>query len=183
MIGEIKEQIGKVLTELAQQTSFCSGDILVIGCSTSEVLGERIGTASNSDVAEVLVKEILAFCRSRELNPAFQSCEHLNRALVMERAAARAFDLDEVSVLPHPGAGGAMAARAMEELADPVVVEHLAQRGKAGIDIGNTLIGMHLRPVVVPVRIQTPVVGKAPVICARTRPKLIGGKRAWYPDK
>lgn len=182
MIGEIKEQIRQVLQELDEQACLGSGDILVIGCSTSEVLGHRIGTASNSEAAAVLIEEILSFCRPRSINPVFQSCEHLNRAIVLERAAARAYDFDEVTVIPHPGAGGALAAQAMAVLDDPVVVEHIGARGKAGIDIGNTLIGMHLRPVVVPVRIKTASIGKAPVVCARTRPKLIGGKRAIYPD-
>jgi len=182
VIGEIKLQIRQVLTELDAQARLQAGDILVIGCSTSEVIGRRIGTASSSEVAEILVEEIIGFCRGLQVNPAFQSCEHLNRALVIERTVARAYDLDEVTVVPHPGAGGAMATQAMAKLEDPVVVEHIAARGRAGIDLGNTLIGMHLRPVVVPVRIKTAHVGKATVVCARTRPKLIGGKRALYPD-
>lgn len=182
MIGEIRGQMRQVLLALAGKANLQSNDLLIIGCSTSEVIGKQIGTASSSEVASALVAEILIFCRSRELQPVFQSCEHLNRALVLEGVAARAYDLDEVTVIPHPGAGGAMAAQAMEQLEDPVVVEHLAARGKAGIDIGSTLIGMHLRPVVVPVRIPTTHIGRATVVCARTRPKLIGGKRAYYPD-
>jgi uncharacterized protein (TIGR01440 family) len=173
----------QVLQDLAEHARLQSKDLLVIGCSTSEVIGKLIGTASSTEVASALVEEILNFCRSKELQPVFQSCEHLNRALVLERVAARAHDLDEVTVIPHPVAGGAMAAQAMEQLEDPVVVEHLAARGRAGIDIGSTLIGMHLRPVVVPVRIPTTHIGRAIVVCARTRPKLIGGKRAYYPDK
>ncbi len=180
MIEEIRNGIRQVLLELAEQAQLHAGDLLVIGCSTSEILGKKIGTASSMDAAEVLVEEILAFCRPKEIQPAFQCCEHLNRALVLERPAARAYDLDEVTVIPAPGAGGALAAQAMTQLDDPVVVEHLAYRGKAGIDIGNTLIGMHLRPVAVPVRLNTQYIGKAAVVCARTRPKLIGGKRAIY---
>lgn len=180
MIEEIKQGIRHALQELAEQSQLQPGDLLVIGCSTSEILGKKIGTASSMDTAEGLVAEILAFCRPRSLEPAFQCCEHLNRALVVERAAARAYDLDQVTVLPAPGAGGAVAAQAMEQLNDPVVVEHLACRGKAGIDIGNTLIGMHLRPVAVPVRTKVQYIGKAAVVCARTRPRLIGGNRAIY---
>lgn len=180
MIEEIRQGIRQVLLELAEHAQLHAGDLLVIGCSTSEILGKKIGTASSMDAAEVLVEEILAFCRPKEIQPAFQCCEHLNRALVLERPAARAYDLDEVTVIPAPGAGGALAAQAMTQLDDPVVVEHLAYRGKAGIDIGNTLIGMHLRPVAVPVRLNTQYIGKAAVVCARTRPKLIGGKRAIY---
>jgi len=182
VIAELLVQVRKALQELDAQARLQPRDILVIGCSTSEVTGKKIGTASNSQVAEALVSEIIAFCRDQEVFPAFQSCEHLNRALVMERSAARTYDLDEVSVIPHPDAGGAMAAQAMAQLTDPVVVEHIAGKGRAGIDIGNTLIGMHLRPVVVPVRISTARIGEANIVCARTRPKLIGGKRAYYPD-
>lgn len=182
MIAEIRRQIGQALLELADQAKLQPEDLLVIGCSTSEVMGQRIGTASSIETAEVLVAEILNFCLRSDIQPVFQSCEHLNRALVLERTVARTYDLDEVTVIPHPGAGGAMATQAMAKLRDPVVVEHLAARGRAGIDIGNTLIGMHLRPVVVPVRIQTTHIGRATIVCARTRPKLIGGKRAEYPD-
>jgi uncharacterized protein (TIGR01440 family) len=182
VIGEIKLEIRQALLQLDEQAKLQAGDILVIGCSTSEVLGQQIGTASSMETAAALVEEILSFCRQRQIQPAFQCCEHLNRALVLERAAARAHDLDEVTVLPKPGAGGALGAQAMEKLNDPVVAEHIAARGKAGIDIGNTLIGMHLRPVVVPVRIKTACIGKAAVVCARSRPKLIGGSRAIYPD-
>ena len=182
MIEEIKLDIREALLELDEQAKLQAGDILVIGCSTSEVLGQRIGTASSLETADALLGEILSFCRQRQIEPAFQCCEHLNRALVLERAAACANNLDQVTVIPKPGAGGALAAKAMAMLVDPVVVEHLAARGKAGIDIGNTLIGMHLRPVVVPVRIKTAYIGRAAVVCARTRPKLIGGSRAIYPD-
>lgn len=181
MIGEIKTQIRLALEELDEQARLQPGDLLVIGCSTSEVTGHTIGTSSSLETAEVLVEEIVRFCREKSIHPAFQSCEHLNRALVLERSAAREYDLDEVTVIPHPGAGGAMAAQAISVLEDPVVVEHLNAKGKAGIDIGSTLIGMHLRPVVVPVRINTARIGRAPIVCARTRPKLIGGKRAYYP--
>ncbi|MDD2282343.1 MAG: DUF436 family protein, partial [Eubacteriales bacterium] len=139
MIEEIKLEIRQVLLQLDEQAKLQAGDILVIGCSTSEVLGQQIGTASSMETAAALVEEILFFCRQRQIQPAFQCCEHLNRALVLERAAARAYDFDEVIVLPKPGAGGALGAQAMEKLNDPVVAEHIAARGKAGIDIGNTL--------------------------------------------
>ena len=114
------------------------------------------------------MEEVLAL-PPKEIQPAFQCCEHLNRALVLERAAARAYDLDEVTVIPAPVLE-ALAAQAMQQLDDPVVVEHLACRGKAGIDIGNTLIGMHLRPVAVPVRLDIQYIGKAAVVCARPAP-------------
>ena len=183
MHEEIRQGINQLLAELNEQAVLGAEDILVIGCSTSEILGQRIGSASNLDIAEVLVEEILAFCRRGQIQPAFQCCEHLNRALVLERSVAKTHVFDEVSVLPVAAAGGAVATKAMELLSDPVVVETIAAQGKAGIDIGNTLIGMHLRPVAVPVRTKTVSIGKAAVICARTRPKLIGGSRAVYLDR
>lgn len=168
------------MQELGEKAALVAGDILVIGCSTSEILGYSIGTASNVEVAAALVSEILAYCQPREVQPAFQCCEHLNRALVLEKSAAKSYGFDPVTVIPKPGAGGALAAEAMLMLQEPMVVENIAARGRAGIDIGNTLIGMHLRPVVVPVRLDTVFLGKAAVVCARTRPKLIGGSRAEY---
>jgi len=185
-VSSLSSDLGSALSELLEQLQAVAhletGDLLVIGCSTSEVIGQKIGTASCDQVAQELFSAIMTFCASYRVEPAFQCCEHLNRALVVTRAAARAHNLDDVTVIPRPGAGGALASQAMAGLSNPVVVEHLAQRGKAGIDIGHTLIGMHLRPVVVPVRTKITHIGQAPVVSARTRPKLIGGKRAHYPE-
>lgn len=180
MADEYRKQIRAVLAELGAAASLAVSDLLVIGCSTSEVVGKMIGTASNALVAEVLMEEILAFADSTGVQLAIQCCEHLNRALVVEKETAREYALEPVSVIPHPDAGGALAARAAAVFQQPVVVEHLNCLGRAGIDIGNTLIGMHLRPVAVPVRTKTAQIGQAAVVCARTRPKLIGGKRARY---
>lgn len=180
--GELGSDLTALLEELQAAAQLEPGDLLVIGCSTSEVIGKKIGTASSDQVAGELFSAIMAFCNRYRLEPAFQCCEHLNRALVVTRSAARAHNLDDVTVIPRPGAGGALASQAMAGLPNPVVVEHLAQRGKAGIDIGHTLIGMHLRPVVVPVRTKITHIGQAPLVSARTRPKLIGGKRAHYPE-
>ncbi|MGP3560133.1 TIGR01440 family protein [Geobacillus sp. BK01] len=177
-LAEWRQQWQAVLRAFREQTSLGRGHIVVIGCSTSEVLGERIGTAGSTDVAAMLFAELDAWRRETEIELAFQCCEHLNRALVVERETARAHGLEAVSVIPVPQAGGAMAAYAYRHLADPVVVE--AIRADAGIDIGHTLIGMHLKPVAVPVRVPVKHVGSACVTLAKTRPKLIGGARAVY---
>ncbi|MTI93975.1 MAG: TIGR01440 family protein [Firmicutes bacterium] len=182
MLTEIGKQVRNALEELQAHAQLQPGDLLVVGGSTSEVIGQKIGTASNAEVAEQIVLEVARFCDKWHVQPAFQCCEHLNRALVVEQETVEKYDLDDVTVIPHPNAGGALASRALSELTAPRVVEHLGQRGKAGIDIGNTLIGMHLRPVVVPVRIETKFIGQAALVCARTRPKLIGGRRARYPE-
>ncbi len=181
MEEKLRVQVREILSQLAESACFEPGDLLVVGCSTSEVAGKRIGTASNEEVAAVLMDELLAFAGAAGVHIAVQCCEHLNRALVVEMDAARQHGLEQVTVVPHARAGGALAARAMSEMSQPVVVETLQQRGKAGIDIGSTLIGMHLRPVAVPVRTATTKIGEAFVVCARTRPKLIGGSRASYP--
>lgn len=181
MNEEVKQGINQTLLELNEKAQLRPGDILVIGCSTSEVQGLSIGAGSSQAVAAALVREILAFCRQRQVQPAFQCCEHLNRAVVVERTTAERGGFAEVAVIPTVEAGGALAAEAMAKLSAPVVVEHIAAQAKAGVDIGNTLIGMHLRPVAVPVRVKAAVIGKAAVVCAYSRPKLIGGARALYP--
>ncbi|OQP06660.1 TIGR01440 family protein [Geobacillus sp. 46C-IIa] len=177
-VTEWRQQWQAILRAFRKQAPLGRGHIVVIGCSTSEVLGERIGTAGSMDVAAMLFAELEAWRRETGIELAFQCCEHLNRALVVERETARAHGLEVVSVVPVPQAGGAMAAYAYRNLANPVVVE--AIRADAGIDIGHTLIGMHLKPVAVPVRVPVKQVGAAHVTLAKTRPKLIGGARAVY---
>jgi uncharacterized protein (TIGR01440 family) len=167
-----------VIRELAEAGRLKRGHVLVIGASTSEVTGRRIGTAGTTEVAAALYEAIE---RSREAYgfiPAFQCCEHLNRALVVEREAAERFGWEEVSAVPVPHAGGLMAAYAYRRLASPVLVEEI--RADAGIDIGDTLIGMHLKRVAVPFRASVKRIGEAHVTAAFTRPKLIGGERAVY---
>lgn len=168
--------------ELLAAANLRPGAILVIGCSTSEVMGQKIGTASNREVAEAIYAGLEPVVQAARLHLAVQCCEHLNRALVTGRACADVYGLEIVGVLPHLKAGGALAAVAMERLEDPVVVETIAAH--AGMDIGDTLIGMHLRRVVVPVRSALKQIGEAHLVLARTRPKLIGGERACYaPDR
>ena len=173
------EQASGVIAELAEKASLKAGDILVIGCSTSEILGSKIGTNSVPEVAEEIFDAFYSFAREKGIYLAVQCCEHLNRAIVIEREAVGNHEV--VNVVPRPKAGGSMATAAYKAFADPVVVEEI--RADAGIDIGFTLIGMHLKRVAVPVRLENVKIGEALVIAARTRPKFIGGARAEYEDK
>jgi len=178
MQKEWKEQLSQALADLQAQASLRSGQVLVIGCSTSEVIGEKIGTAGTENVAETIFAALAEFRVSTGVELAFQCCEHLNRALVVERATAERLQLDEVTVIPVRQAGGAMASYAYHQLNDAVMVEHI--RADAGIDIGDTLIGMHIKHVAVPVRSKVKSIGEAHITMAKTRPKLIGGARAVY---
>jgi uncharacterized protein (TIGR01440 family) len=174
----VEQQARTIVAEVAELADLRPGTILVVGCSTSEVLGKHIGKAGSQEVAAVLYQAMEAIREQYGFALAFQCCEHLNRALVVERAVMEAFGLEEVSVVPVPSAGGSMAAHAFERMAAPVVVESI--KAHAGIDIGDTLIGMHLRHVAVPIRPSLNQIGHAHVTAARTRPKLIGGARAVY---
>ncbi|MBO8165322.1 MAG: TIGR01440 family protein [Brevibacillus sp.] len=174
----IEQQVRTVVTEVQQLAGLRPGQILVIGCSTSEVLGKKIGRAGSKDVAEALYRGIRHVQQLHGFALAFQCCEHLNRALVVERSTMETYGLEEVSVVPVPSAGGSMAACAYQALESPVVVEHV--KAHAGIDIGDTLIGMHLKHVAVPIRPSIRQIGQAHVTAAGTRPKLIGGSRAVY---
>ena len=153
-------------------------ELLVVGCSSSEIAGGTIGHMSSPQIGEAVCRGVLRACQERGCQAAFQCCEHLNRALIVERQVARARGLEAVCVVPQPKAGGSLATAAWRQLKEPVAVEAL--RADAGLDIGGTLIGMHLRPVAVPVRLETRQMGQALILAARTRPKLIGGERACY---
>lgn len=153
--------------------------IVVVGCSTSEVQGEKIGTASNLEVARAIMGGILPPLRERGLFLAVQCCQHLNRALVVEKECARLYCLETVLVLPVVNAGGALAVVAMELFEHPIVVESI--KAHAGLDIGDTLIGMHLKSVAIPFRLPVGKIGRAHLTAAYSRPKLIGGARAVYP--
>jgi uncharacterized protein (TIGR01440 family) len=156
------------------------GALFVVGCSTSEVLGSRIGTHSAPEVAAALFAGIHRATQEHGVYLAAQCCEHLNRALILERAAAEKYGYECVNVVPQPKAGGSFATAAYAAFADPVAVEHI--QADAGMDIGDTLIGMHLKAVAVPVRIEQNSIGQAHVVCARVRPKFIGGSRAVYDE-
>lgn len=175
-----KQDIKAVVEEWKQSGHLKEGHLFVIGCSTSEVAGETIGTAGSEEIAAILFDAIQSLKSSHGIHLAFQSCEHINRALVVEKETQEAFGLDEVSVVPVREAGGSMAAYAYKQMTDVVVVETVEHQAHAGMDIGETMIGMHLRPVAVPFRLNQRTVGNARIITAHTRPKLIGGKRAKY---
>lgn len=174
----IKNDMEVLISEWLEQRYLQKGDLFVIGCSTSEVAGEKIGTSGSEDIAEILFQGLQELREATGIHLVFQCCEHLNRALVVEHKTMEAYQLEEVSVIPQPEAGGSMASYAYKHLETPVVVENV--RAHAGIDIGETMIGMHLKPVVVPLRFKQRNIGQARLTGARTRPKLIGGPRAIY---
>ncbi len=174
----IAADVETLVRELVRIGNVTSGQIIVIGTSTSEVIGKRIGTSGTEDVARQIFQAVDAVRKETGFYPAFQCCEHLNRAIVVEKELLRHYPLEEVSVIPVPKAGGSMAAYAYRHFAHPCVVETI--QAHAGIDIGDTLIGMHLRRVAVPARLSVKRIGHAHVNAAYTRPKLIGGARAVY---
>ncbi|MFB6800233.1 TIGR01440 family protein [Peribacillus butanolivorans] len=175
-----KNQFRILLHEFQEEAALKEKQLLVIGCSTSEVIGKRIGTDGTIDVAGMIFAVMEDFQRKTGIQVAYQCCEHLNRALVLPREAAVRRDYEEVSVVPVRTAGGSMATYAYQQWKDAIVVEHI--KAEAGIDIGDTFIGMHLKHVAVPVRVSIKEIGHAHVTMAKTRPKLIGGERAVYQD-
>ena len=175
---QIKQQAKQAVTELVEAAGLQKGDILVVGCSSSEIVGETIGHGSSIEAAEAVYEAIAPILQEKGIYLAAQCCEHLNRALIIERACAAAYGLEPVCVVPQPKAGGSFATTAWKRFVSPVAVEHI--RAHAGLDIGGTLIGMHLKEVAVPVRLSLSAIGNAILLCARTRPKFIGGSRAHY---
>ncbi len=176
---DIKQQCSNAIIELINLAKLKKGDIFVVGCSTSEVVGSKIGTNSNPDTAKEIFDGIYPILKEKGIFMAIQCCEHLNRAIVVER---KAIPFPEpVNVVPQKKAGGSLATVAYKEMTDAIVVEHI--KADAGIDIGNTLIGMHLKDVAVPVRLSVNKIGEANIVCARTRPKFIGGIRAIYNEE
>ena len=180
MYEEITKQANTVVTELLEQAKLKPGALLVIGCSSSEMVGQRIGKGSSMEAAQAAFKGIYPVLQEQGIHLAVQCCEHLNRSLIVERAVAEARGYEIVNVMPQPHAGGSFAVTAWNTFADPVAVETIV--ADAGIDIGSTLIGMHLRRVAVPVRTSVKFIGEAVVVCARTRAKYVGGPRAIYQD-
>lgn len=178
MIGDEAYRAAKELLEIA---GLKKGDLFVVGCSTSEVGGAEIGSFSSPELAEMVFGGIYQATEEAEVYLVAQCCEHLNRALVLEREAAERYGYESVNVIPQPKAGGSFATAAYKAFEEPVMVEHV--KAHAGMDIGDTLIGMHLKDVAVPVRIRTTQIGDAHVVCARTRPKYIGGGRAVYAEE
>lgn len=178
MKDKLIAQTTAVLKELEEKANLSRGNILVIGCSTSEIIGSKIGTNSNPDVAEIVFNTIHSYAKNKGWHLAFQCCEHLNRAIVVERDTCPL--AERVNVVPQPKAGGSMATMAYKYFEHPVVVEEI--KADAGIDIGFTLIGMHLKKVAVPLRLENNKIGEATILAARTRPKFIGGNRAIYNE-
>ena len=180
MYDMIKQQAAQAVTELLETAKVKPGDLFVIGCSSSEMVGLRIGKGSSLDAAKAAWAGIGPVVEKFGVALAVQCCEHLNRALIMEEATAERFGYEIVNVKPQPKAGGSFATTVWEAMEHPVAVEHI--RAKVGLDIGGTLIGMHLKEVAVPVRLSINKIGEANILCARTRPKCIGGERAHYCD-
>lgn len=178
--AELARQLAAAAEELIAAAKPKKGQIFVLGCSTSEILGSKIGTGGSCEVAAALFKVLKAVTDAHELFLAVQCCEHLNRSLVMEAAALERYAFEEVTVRPAPHAGGAMATAAYENFAEPVVLEKI--QAHLGLDVGQTLIGMHLRRVAVPVRLSLKQIGEAVLTAARTRAPLVGGERAQYPS-
>ena len=174
----IAARAAESLAALLDLAGLDPGELVVIGCSTSEILGQRIGSGGSPEMAAHLFAALTAVAARHQVVLAIQCCEHLNRALVVERQTMRDHRLTQVTVWPVWNAGGSLAAAAMRGFQDPVSVETV--QAAAGMDIGHTLIGMHLRPVAVPVRLPWKQIGEADLVLARTRPKLVGGMRACY---
>ena len=176
----LRQQARKAIEEFLELFPMPEGSLFVLGGSTSEELGAKVGTTPSLEAAEAILEGLLPPLMARGVFVAVQGCEHLNRALVVEREALRAYGLEEVTVFPHPKAGGALATAAFLRFRDPVMVESLKAQAHGGMDIGGVLIGMHLRPVAVPLRLSVRKLGEAVLLAAKTRPRLVGGARAVY---
>ena len=176
MHQSIYEETGAAIRELCEKANLKPGSLIVVGCSTSEVIGSKIGTNSSPEVAAEIFAALHDYVQSMGFFLAIQCCEHLNRAIITERSAVPFAEV--VNVVPQPKAGGSLATQAFAGFADPVAVEEI--KADAGLDIGLTLIGMHLKKVAVPVRLEHNRIGEAFVVAARTRPKFVGGIRAIY---
>ena len=179
-LNEITASAAQAVTELLDAAHLAPGSVFVVGCSSSEILGKTIGTASSMDAAQAVIAGILPVLKQRGIFLAAQCCEHLNRALIVEEELIRRDRLEMVNVVPQPKAGGSFATSVWAAFDHPAAVEYI--RADAGMDIGSTLIGMHLKPVAVPVRTSISKIGAAPVVFARTRAKYVGGPRAHYDD-
>ena len=175
------EQAKQATQELLAAVKLQEGDLLVVGCSSSEITGSKIGTDSRPETAEEVFSGIYGILKEKGIFLAAQCCEHLNRSLVVEEAYAKAHDLEIVNAVPQPKAGGSFATAAYKGFQRPCLVETV--RADAGLDIGGTLIGMHLKRVAVPVRLSVKTIGEAILIAARTRPKYVGGARAVYDER
>lgn len=180
MLEQVRNEAKAAALEICQVAKLRKGQILVVGCSTSEVTGHKVGSYSSPELGQAIYEGIQEALQPQGIYLAAQCCEHLNRALILEEEAAERYGYEQVNVVPQPKAGGSFATAAYHSFAHPAAVEHI--RAAAGMDIGDTLIGMHLKEVAVPVRIERRQIGAARVICARTRLKFTGGARAVYDE-
>lgn len=178
---QLTTQARQATEELLEAAHLETGDIFVVGCSSSEIMGGHIGHDSSMEAAAAVLAGVLPPLQEQGVYLAAQCCEHLNRAIVLEREAAKAYGCQIVAAIPQPHAGGSWATSCWRAFKDPVLVEEV--RAAAGMDIGGTLIGMHLRRVAVPVRLSLDHIGQAILLCARTRPPFIGGARAVYSQE
>jgi len=181
MYDELKQSAETAARELIEIAKLEPGDLMVVGCSSSEIGGHKIGSDSNEDIAGAVFSGIYGVVKEKGVFLATQCCEHLNRALILEKEAAKAYGLEPVNVVPQKKAGGSFSTAAYAAFEHPVAVEEL-HCAKAGMDIGDTLIGMHMAKVAVPVRLSIRKIGEANLVCARVRPKFIGGERAHYDE-
>ncbi len=179
MYEDIKSALKSAAEELIEKAHLEQGNIVAIGCSTSEVVGEKIGTSSVVELGEEIYLSLAEVFNNRGIFIAAQCCEHLNRAIIIEKEAIK--DEYICNVVPQPKAGGSFATGAYKNMKNPVAVEKIT--ADAGMDIGDTLIGMHIRPVAVPLRLLVKSIGNAHLTCARSRAKFIGGERAHYDEK
>ena len=177
-LEQIEAQSRQAVSELLEVSGMKAGQILVVGCSSSDVVGGSIGKASSLETAQAIFRGIWPVVQEHGIFLAAQCCEHLNRALIVEEKCAEKYGYEPVCVVPQPKAGGSFATTAWRSFEHPVAVEHIRAHG--GLDIGGTLIGMHLKDVAVPVRLSLDHIGEGLLLCARTRPKFIGGSRAVY---
>ena len=178
-IEQIYNDASQVINEVIEKAKLKDGQLFIIGCSSSETIGEHMGTASSKDASQAIYSAVVSELQSRNIRVAVQCCEHLNRALIVEHEAVPNAEI--VNVLPQPKAGSSFATAAYESFHHPVALEEI--RADAGLDIGGTLIGMHLKKVAVPVRLKQDHIGQAIVLAARVRPKFIGGERAIYNEE
>lgn len=177
-LDEIQKQLTTITEDVLKAAKLHEDDLFVLGCSTSEVVGGHIGKDSNLDVGHVIINTLISELRPKGIHLAVQGCEHINRSLVVERKVAEKNGFEIVTVVPALHAGGAASIEAFKQFDDPVEVEHVV--AKAGIDIGDTSIGMHVKFVQVPVRPSIDTLGAAHVTALRSRPKYVGGPRANY---
>lgn len=180
-LDTVSKQVEQVVNEVCEAAHLHEGQLFIVGCSSSEVLGEKIGTHTSVEVAKAIYDGLVHVLEPKNIHLAVQCCEHLNRALVVDQKTLEKYHLEQVNAIPQPNhAGGALGTVAFEQMKDAVLVESLNAQADAGIDIGSTLIGMHIHPVVVPLRVSLDTIGQARLTCARRRPKYVGGPRAIY---